>query len=95
MPAFLQGFKGAPTAKSGSAFGHETLTIGLAVVQNPGSTGRNYRIDDHSEIRAILIFLACRYLVDNFRSLGVKFLDQKPTAMVNWNPRNNIQVKKS
>ena len=51
--------KGVPIAKfwiSTSEFGHETLTIGLVVPQNPGSDGRNYRFAHQRETGAIFVF---------------------------------------
>ena len=52
--------KGAPIAKfwiSTSEFGHETLTIGFVVPQNPGSDGWKYRFEHQCETTAIFIFL--------------------------------------
>ena len=55
----IQTVKGVPIAKFWiltSEFGHETLTIGLVVPQNPGSDGRNYRFAHQRETGAILLF---------------------------------------
>ena len=55
----MTGLKGVPIAKfwiSTSEFGHETLTIGLVVPQNPGSDGRNYRFAHQRETGAIFVF---------------------------------------
>ena len=51
--------KGAPIAKfrfSTFEFGVETITIGFVILQNPGSGGRNFRIDPYVEVTAKLIF---------------------------------------
>ena len=51
--------KGVPIAKfwiSTLKFGHETLTIGFVVPQNPGSDGWNYRFERGRETGAIFIF---------------------------------------
>ena len=51
--------KGAPIAKFGLStfeFGVVTITIGFVILENPGSGGRNFRIDPYIEVTAKLTF---------------------------------------
>ena len=51
--------KGAPIAKfrfSTFEFGVETIFIGFVILENPGSGGRNFRIDPYLEVTAKLTF---------------------------------------
>ena len=61
--------KGVPIAKywiSTLEFGHETLTIGFVVPQNPGSDGWIYRFEYQCETGAFFCFLAWNFYVHIF-----------------------------
>ena len=48
--------KGPPVAKPTSALGNETFTIVFSILENPGSTSRNYPVDFLCHFRAIFRF---------------------------------------